>query len=470
LSSTASRTGVSLVALAVLGLLITPEVVAAPAGHGRPQTGYIVSASPGRGVTVRPTPSPPGSAGIRSAQGVVAVGGRHTMVPAAPVAPTATSVAAPSARPKATTPVTPPPRTAPVTPGTHLVRGVSLSPTDPFVTRVGAQFFLDGHLFRFVGINLPQAATDYDVNGGCGAAIDLPTFFDSRPMHTAVRVGFGQDAAINANTGARDWRGLDRLIRAAESSPSRPELIVGLTSQSGTCDASYWKDAAWYSGGYRLPASDAPDKLPRIAYWDYLQQVVSRYSGSPAIAMWEPVGEAEPSNCDSGYTGAACYGHTTCPATATSILRTFFDVVGAEVKTLDPNHLIGDGAIGGTQCGWGNGGSQAIDASPFIDAVTFHDYYGRSSPAVPSDLFSRIAGGVALGKPVISEEVGMAGGLAEGCTTLADRAEVLSAKERGGLAAGLQGFLLWAYGGPRLSGRLACDYYVMGDDPLMSSV
>jgi len=347
----------------------------------------------------------------------------------------------------------------------------SEAPSAPggYVTRSGVDFYLNGARFQFVGINAPQAATDYDVNPGCGAVVDLPALFNSLPPDSAVRVGFLQDATINHITGKRDWRGLDRVVAAAEQSPKHPRLIVGLTSQSGTCDANVWKGATWYEGGYRRPANDWDD-LPRSSYWQYLQQVVTRYSHSTAIAMWEPVGEPEPSDCSPGFEGAACYGHTTCPPNATAILRAFYDTVGAEIRSLDPNHLIGDGAIGGTQCGWANGGATTIDASPYIDALGWHDYYGATAPPVTPDLLARIATGRLLGKPVITEEAGMPAGTASGCMNTSTRAQVLGEEMRQGDAAGLQGFLPWAYGGPPQPERHACDDYIFSDDPLYSAL
>ena len=70
--------------------------------------------------------------------------------------------------------------------------------------------------------------------------------------------------------------------------------------------------------------------------------------------MWEPINEPEASDCAPGLNMDACYPQLRCPdaRAASAALRGFFDVVGREIKRIDPNHLVESGALGGTQCGW----------------------------------------------------------------------------------------------------------------------
>lgn len=339
--------------------------------------------------------------------------------------------------------------------------------SDPagMVRRHGSHLYLDGTAFDFVGINAPQAATDPSVSPGCGAEIDLAALLDRLPPRSVVRVGFGQDTTVNAGTGQRDWSGLDRVVRLAEQSPSHPRLAVSLTSQSGTCDAGHWRGRDWYAGGYRRPQWGR-DGQPRIAYVDYLQQVVSRYAASPAIAYWEPVGEPEASDCAPGFDGSDCYGHLTCPPDATSVLRSFFDDVGAEIRGADPMHPIADGAIGGTQCGWGAGGAARILASPGLDIATFHDY-GQDEVALPDELRQRINVAREAGKPVVVGEVGVSARNVPGCTSLATRARELAAKLAADRAAGVSGFVPWDYA-ERLDDR--CDTRITPSDPSFALV
>jgi hypothetical protein len=335
-----------------------------------------------------------------------------------------------------------------------------------FVGRKGTLLTYEGAPFRLIGINAPQLATYYPVNGGCGAQIDPAAFFASLPPHTAVGVGFQQDETVNATTGARDWRGLDRVVQAAEQSPTRPLLVVSLANQGGICDANVWKGSAWYTSGYRTPQNDL-DNTPRQSYLDYMQSVVARYRDSPAIAMWEPVGEPEASDCLPGYVGPQCYGHGTCPADAASVLRQFFDTVGERIHAIDPNHLVGDGVLGGTQCGWTGPGPALVDGSPGIDVLTYHDYTAETAPPVPPALNERLTLASELGKPLVIGEVGMDAGTAPGCASKAERAQEMTAKLSADVSVGLAGFMLWAYGGAP-SQLPGCDYYLMDDDPTMT--
>ena len=77
------------------------------------------------------------------------------------------------------------------------------------------------------------------------------------------------------------------------------------------------------------------------------------------------VNEPEASDCLPGYAGD-CSSHIQCPnpASATAALRSFVDVVGGEIKRIDPNHLVESGALGGTQCGWaGSSFSSAVKSA-----------------------------------------------------------------------------------------------------------
>jgi hypothetical protein len=333
------------------------------------------------------------------------------------------------------------------------------------VSRRGTCLLLNGQPIVLSGINAPQAATDYEVNGGCGAAIDIDRLFGSLAPNSVVRVGFGQDAAINGATGARDWRALDRVVAAAERSTTHVRLILGITNQAGTCDGTHWRGHDWYAGAYRDVPPSAPDGLPRVSYWNWIHELVPRYAASTAVGMWEPVGEPEAAVCAPGYDGGACYTHKTCPADATAVLRTFFDVIGAEFHRMDPAHLVASGSLGGDQCGWAGNGSLVVQGSPGIDVATFHDY-GSDTTAVPPWLSRRIDESRTLAKPIITEEVGITAGPA--CTSTSRRASELDAKRRGGAAQGVAGFLPWLYS--QSTGRITCDDQLRPDDPAMAAL
>jgi mannan endo-1,4-beta-mannosidase len=322
---------------------------------------------------------------------------------------------------------------------------------DGVVSR-GTSLFLAGKPWQFTGVNAPEAATDYAVNGGCGAAINVLSLFDSLPIDSVVRVNFDQDETIDVGSHLnpalvnRDWRGLDQVVAAANHSTSHVHLIAYLGTQGGTCDGEVFKTDDWYRSGYMQPYSgpvgygDSTD-YAHSSYWAYLQQVVSRYSGNPAILMWEPMSEPEASDCLRGYSGSACYGNDTCPADATTTLVHWFDLVGTEVHSLDPGTLVGTGALTSEQCGWSGGGELRIDEATGVNVASYHDY-GSDGLAMPGGLALAIANARQTGKPLVVGEVGVPTG--EACPTGAPKLGTeISAKYRAAMAAGVAGWLPW---------------------------
>jgi len=330
------------------------------------------------------------------------------------------------------------------------------------VRRHGSRLFLNGKPYWITGINAPQAATDYEVNAGCGAPIDLDALFAQLPPNAVVRVGFSQDMTINAKTGLRDWSGTDQVVAAAEDAPTHPKLIIGLTSQSGTCDSGLWKNLAWYAGGWRSPTVGT-DGRPRVAYSVFLDEIVRRYAASTAIAYWEPVGEPEPTNCPAGLQGVQCYGQGTCPTDATAVLRQFFDNVGEEIRAIDPYHPIADGAISEEQCGWTGGGTRIILGSPGIDIATYHDY-GDDATAMPAGLAPLLADAAAVGKPAVVDEAGISARDEPGCKSTAIRAIQFRSKMNATRSAGVAGFVPWDYG----VDDTTCDTRIGPGDPLFT--
>ena len=102
-----------------------------------------------------------------------------------------------------------------------------------------------------------------------------------------------------------------------------------------------------------IPAPLTVEVSTPLSYWDYLQAIVSRYATSPALGMWEPMSEAEASNCSQQYQPTSCSGRQSGPdeAAAAASLRYFFDTVGGEIHALDPRDLVESGLLGGGQCG-----------------------------------------------------------------------------------------------------------------------
>jgi cellulase (glycosyl hydrolase family 5) len=305
----------------------------------------------------------------------------------------------------------------------------------------GTSLFLQGKPWQFTGINAPEAATDYAINGGCGAGINVLAYFDSLPRDSVVRVDFDQDETtavgpgLSATAVHRDWSGLDQVVQAADRSATHVRLIAYLGMEGGVCDGGIFKTDEWYKSGYirSYPA--------RSSYWTYLQQVVSRYAGNPAILMWEPMSEPEASDCAPGYSGSDCYSHKSCPTDATTTLVNWFDRVGAKVHALDPGTLVETGELTSAQCGWSGGGELRIDEAAGVDVASYHDY--GSDSAMPAGLAAAIADAKLAGKPLVVGEVGVPAGETCPVSALPRRGTELWAKLHAAMAAGAAGWLPW---------------------------
>ncbi len=369
-----------------------------------------------------------------------------------------------------------------VTPaGTSSESGASrftYNPTgQPLITAQGQHLELDGLPYTFTGVNAYEIGTEVGVNPGCGGQesdAQLNELFSSLPPNSLVRFWAFQDAiATNVHTDQLDWGPLDRVFAAAAAHGQR--LIVTLTDQGGVCDGDHWQDPSWFDGGF-MDVFDSPSNSDGsghtpLSYWQYMQDVVNRYKNSPALGMWEPISEAEASSCDGSYYPGTCWGHTSCPdeAVAAAALRHFFDVVGTEIHTLDPNHLVENGLLGGGQCGTEGTDYDFVSASPGIDVLSYHDYY--SGTPMGGDQWNgiamRIAQAAALGKPIIAGEMGLDAGTVSGCMTRAARSTEIEAKIQAQMNAGTSGVLIWDWL-PAPSGP--CNTDTFPGDPLMAVV
>jgi mannan endo-1,4-beta-mannosidase len=339
-----------------------------------------------------------------------------------------------------------------------------------FVSRSGSSLQLGGKAYRFTGINAYQLATLWKTNAGCGAQVnDLDAFFKSFKPNSVIRIwAFQGSIGTNVQTGTLDFTPLDRVVTAAER--NNQKLIIALSGQSGTCDDGHWKDRAWYLGGYRQTYNDDGRNLARIPFIEYAKLVATRYKNSPAIAMWEPVSEAEPSDCLSGYKADHCYIRDYCSSQmeAAIALRSFFDIVGGAIKQADPNHLISSGVMGTGQCGTNDEHYVYVHESPFIDVGSYHDY-GLDNEALPGDkwngLGQRIAQMKALNKPLIVGEVGIdAKNFSSECSTTENRSNLLKAKMDAGFKAGIAGFLPWSWHEQASAG---CTFDMTSTDPFL---
>jgi len=365
-----------------------------------------------------------------------------------------------------------------------LVPSSPTSPENPAATKIpgtstiqayGSRLILNGSMFTFTGVNAYEAATEWGENAGCGGEVtdaQLDQLFSSLPPNSLVRISaFQGSMATNVNTYQLDWTPLDRVFAAAGA--YNQKLIIVISGQGAGCDGAHWQDLPWYGGGFmdvfNTPQTTDGRGLTPLSYWTYMQDLVNRYRGSPALGMWEPMGEAEASTCSPQYEPTNCSGHQNCPneEAAASALRYFYDTVGGEIHSLDPNHLVESGTLGSDQCGTeGSSDYQYVSASSGIDVLSYHDYYGVSTTgsASWSAINQKIAVAAALNKPIIAGEVGVKAGVGPGCESLVQRNADIAAKQEALFQAGGSGSLVWDW---TPDAPTSCGLDVGPSDPLM---
>lgn len=308
----------------------------------------------------------------------------------------------------------------------------------PFVERSGESLTLEGDPYRFTGLNIYNANS----RGECWYAMSDGSVLDEAldaigPGKEAFRSWFFESLATT--NGERDWSGFDHTLSVARSHGVK--VIATLTNQWGDCEDGTYKDEGWYAGGY-------------ASYRDWVAEVVARYRNEPAILAWQLVNEAEvkPSR-----------DAAQCSEGAAETLEAFAADLSAVVKSIDPNHLVSLGTIGGGQCGTQNAEYQDVHEVSTVDLCEYHDY---QPGAIPGDQFNglqvRIDQCAELDKPLIIGEAGIRPSDVGG--TLQDRADAFDAKLAARAAAGVDGELVWAWSS---LGSTLTDFDVGPDDPLL---
>jgi mannan endo-1,4-beta-mannosidase len=451
-------------------------------------TASTATPSPAR-TTTEAAGGAPGAAGTTTGGAGGAPGAARTTTEAAGGAPGAasTTTGAAGGAPGAASATTDPASRGTGRPG---LAGPSAAASRDAVTRRGSILLLDGRRWTFDGVDDYTLTSDRGHDVGCGAApttSQIDALFAALPPGSVVRTWAFQDSAgLNPKTGQRDWTGLDRVVDAAASRGVK--LILSLASQDGACDGGTWKGPLWYAQGYHQAldsgASSEVAGSPRahpVAYNEWVSEVVTRYRHDPTVAMYEPVNEPEASTCAAAFSGASCYGHTSCPseARAAGLLRRFFDAIGAEIHRIDPASLVEEGTIGSGQCGTSDTDYAKVAASPGLDVLSVHDYSAPTA-VLSGDRYNgqrlRLAQAARVGKPIIAGEIGIDGAPApvgsstpsagSACLDLKQRASDLERKVDADLAAGYAGGLVWDYQ-PRPASR-TCSYDLGPGDPYLS--
>ena len=338
--------------------------------------------------------------------------------------------------------------------GTVLTMGCltasAVAAPSPFVKRAGTKLTLGGNPYRFTGLNIYNANS----RGSCWYAMSSgPTLGSSLdaigPRKEAFRAWFFQSQATTA--GHRDWSAFDHTLSVARSHGVK--VIVTLANQWGDCEPGGYKTDGWYTGGYRQRDPGAV-----ASYRGWVKQVVTRYRGNPTILAWQLMNEAEVKPGRDA---------PNCSANAATILKSFATDVSGLIKSIDRNHLVSLGTIGGGQCGAQEAEYRVLHSVPTIDLCEYHDY--QPHDPIPGDEFNglqvRINQCKALHKPLFVGETGIIPNDVGG--TLAARAAALDAKLSAQFSAGIVGNLAWAWS--KLGSTLD-DYDVGAGDPALKKL
>lgn len=322
----------------------------------------------------------------------------------------------------------------------------------------GTGLTLDGRPWWPIGMNAYQLGTNWHVNVGCGAEVNLDDYFGRLPPHSLTRFNVFSSLAVNKATGALDFSALDAVFAAAAR--HRQFLVAVLSASEGACEAGGFKEHDWYVEGWR---SAVPDGAP-MPFATWLDTAVSRWRNSPALAGWTAVGEPEPSNCGSPQCD---WQSRSCPADAGAVLRGFIDATSARIRELDPDTPIWSGRAGGDQCGSVGDDYVLVGSSPGIDVLEYHAYGdGLQVPGDPGvGLARRAEQAVALGKPLVVAEIGLPAG---SCLPLEQRASSLAHIIDLQRASGTAGALFWSFVPDPRSDRCTLD--IGPNDPLFRLV
>ncbi|MGX1596090.1 beta-mannosidase [Dietzia maris] len=311
----------------------------------------------------------------------------------------------------------------------------------PRATVSAGELHLDGQPWWPTGLNAYQLATDWSINAGCGAMVDLDSYFGSLPDGAVTRFNVFQQLAVNKYTGQLDFAPIDAVFAAAENHGQM--VIPVLVGQDGACEDGRYKDRDWYLDGWQQPTA-----MP-LSYRDWVTTAVERWSGSPAIAAWEPIGEPETAECG---TDDCHWQFRNCPADSAQVLRDWTDEVGELIRQRDPGRLITAGLLGGDQCGLVADGYKLIADSPYVDVLQYHDY--DDGGFLPLRLAQ-------TDKPLMVTELGIAAG---SCLSLEERAVRVGQRIDGYREMGAAGAMLWSFvPDPRPT---ECTYDIGPDDPI----
>ena len=356
-----------------------------------------------------------------------------TETPTSTPAPTETPASTPTPTPTSTPTQTPAPTQTP-----------TQTPT-PTPTPTPGSGGMPALPQAWVGVNVwGLAATDSLYSCGSAGGSHVQFLDDTLSQLRAggvdvVRFWAFQAYAMSPTGGTRDWSALDSVFaRALEHGVY---LMPALDNYWNDCN--YWPITLWPNGqshdGYTLSPTQ------------WIDEVVNRYSGHPALLLWEVVNEPEAashSSADVQAFGAEMAG------------------LVAAVKAADPNTPVSLGNIGSGQHGFSAAAYKDTFLASGADWATAHDYQDWDVP-IPwpnscdwNSMCSDLEDAEAMGVPFYIGETG-----SSDCDNVA-KANSLRAKIEAYHAQGAVGLIYWAFDIRANAGN--CGFDIGPDGPTMA--
>jgi mannan endo-1,4-beta-mannosidase len=300
-----------------------------------------------------------------------------------------------------------------------------------FVYREGRNLMLDGRPYRFVGFNsfgLTGCAT-----GRPYTQEQMDAYFADLPANGMTRTWAFERWGMDA---------IDMVVETAERHGQKVILVLTGSGPGGGCETE-GKDAAWYASGYQS------------RYLPWLRRLVERFKDSPAVGMWEIMNEP---------------GHQSTVDAET--MKRFLDHAAAEIKQIDPHHLVESGTL--AEYTPGTADYAYVHSGPDIDVGSLHEYDYDPAHQLSRHLPRTLSRMYTINKPMIIGEVGIdhAG---PGCdVSLEKRDAAFREKFDGYFHSGVAGIMVWNYT-PNLvrdCGLNISPQYANGDrpDPVIATV
>ena len=285
-------------------------------------------------------------------------------------------------------------------------------------------------------------------------AVDVTRRANDR-LHAAIDAHPKRFAAFAMLPTSDPAAAADELERAVVKLGFKGAMISGLDHGQFVDDKRFWPIFARAEKLdvpiYLHPSTPHPTVVD-VYYKDYVGQIVSRYKDDPRILMWQLMNEAE--------------GEDTSGNSDAQALYNFALDMSAYVKSIDPNHLVSLGTMGGGQPGTQGGDYRWIHSIPSIDLLEYHDY--DEPVSFSDDLAQRVEDSLALKKPLFVGESGIKSNCSEpDCLSPGQRAALFDAKMTAAFDNGVSGYMIWSY---RNAVEPPTEYIFTLTDPLAAIV